>query len=63
MSAFLLQSTLEDRDLTSTTTITAVAKTTSSFSSLTPAVKDVRPVQDIPFDYVVSNTKIIITPS
>ncbi|BDD06599.1 LamG domain-containing protein [Aureibacter tunicatorum] len=40
----------------------AIANSGETYSEFGPAIKDIRPVQDIPFDFVVSDNKIIITP-
>ncbi|WP_338391222.1 LamG-like jellyroll fold domain-containing protein [Fulvitalea axinellae] len=62
--AILLKPSLEDQldsDVLSNDFV-ATANSGDTYSASGPAIKDVRPVQDIPFDFVVSDREIIITP-
>ena len=64
--AYIMQSSLAD--LASDEDLSDVADAESSdgmdyYSDQKPAVKDIRGLQSIPFDYVVNNDEIIITPN
>ncbi len=64
MGTIVLNSTLDDQ-LNSNLWVnglTASANYSVSYGS-GPAVKDVRPMQDIPFDFVVNGDEIVITPT
>jgi hypothetical protein len=64
MGAIVLQSSLKDQIVSDVlvTGTTAASSKTESFSTTGALLKDARPVQDIPFDFVVNNDKMVITP-
>lgn len=60
---FVIKQTLQDQTVFDNGQFTHAESVNNSFSEVVPTIQDARPLQPIPFDYVINNDKIIITPT